>query len=34
MPPQSFATLNGNAGDRFVAYQLSEAIAIYPIVAM
>jgi pyruvate-ferredoxin/flavodoxin oxidoreductase len=31
MPPQSFATLDGNEAVARVAYQLSEAIAIYPI---
>lgn len=31
MPPQSFATLDGNEAVARIAYQLSEAIAIYPI---
>jgi pyruvate-ferredoxin/flavodoxin oxidoreductase len=31
MPPQAFATLDGNEAVARVAYQLSEAIAIYPI---
>jgi pyruvate-ferredoxin/flavodoxin oxidoreductase len=31
MPPQSFATLDGNEAVARVAYKLSEAIAIYPI---
>jgi pyruvate-ferredoxin/flavodoxin oxidoreductase len=31
VPPQSFATLDGNEAVAHVAYRLSEVIAIYPI---
>ncbi len=31
MPPQSFATLDGNEAVARIAYRLSEVIAIYPI---